>query len=94
MARLRAGLLMVDEGNYDDVVSRVQILANENNRLRHSAREALGLAAWKDGKAAEAEGYFIQLADDQAAPKNIGERAGLMLDVIKSSGKSAAKSGS
>jgi hypothetical protein len=91
MARLRAGLLLVDTGSYEDVARLVEVLSSDGNPLRHSAREALGLAAWKAGKAAEAEGFFKQLADDDEAPRNIGERAGLMLDVIKSSGKSPAK---
>lgn len=91
MARLRAGLLLVDTGSYEDVAQRLEVLSSDGNALRHSAREALGLAAWKAGKAAEAEGFFKQIADDDEAPRNLGERADLMLDVIKSSGKSAPK---
>ena len=91
MARLRAGLLLVDNGAYDDVAKRVEVLSNDANPLRHSAREALGLAAWRAGKAAEAEGFFKSLADDQDAPKNVVERANVMLDVIKSSGLGAPK---
>jgi hypothetical protein len=91
MARLRAGLLLVDTGSYEDVAKQVEVLSSDGNPLRHSAREAMGLAAWKAGKAVEAEGFFKQLADDDEAPRNLGERAELMLDVIKSSGKSAPK---
>ena len=47
MARLRAALLLVDTGSYADVSSRVEALAADGNALRHSAREALGLSAWK-----------------------------------------------
>ncbi len=91
MARLRAGLLLVDAGSYEDVAKQVEVLSTDGNPLRHSAREALGLAAWKAGKAAEAEGFFKQIADDDEAPRNLGERAELMLAVIKSSGKSTPK---
>lgn len=91
MARLRAGLLLVDTGSFEDVSARVEVLSSDGNPLRHSAREAMGLAAWKAGKAAQAEGFFKQLADDDEAPRNLGERAELMLDVIKSSGKSTPK---
>lgn len=93
MARLRSGLLLVDNGTYEEVSKRVEVLSTDSNPLRHSAREAMGLAAWKAGKAVEAEGFFKQLADDDAAPKNLSERANLMLDVIKSSGLSAPKTG-
>jgi hypothetical protein len=91
MARLRAGLLLVDTGSYEDVAKQVEVLSSDGNPLRHSAREAMGLAAWKAGKAVEAEGFFKQLADDDQAPRNLGERAELMLDVIRSSGKSTPK---
>jgi hypothetical protein len=94
MARLRAGLLMVDSGKYQDVAARVEVLSSEVNPLRHSAREALGLAAWKEAKAAEAEGFFKQIADDTTAPANLVQRANLMLDVIKASGLVPQKTGS
>lgn len=93
IARLRAGLLMVDNGKYQDVAARVEVLSSAANPLRHSAREALGLAAWKESKAAEAEAFFKQIADDPDAPRNLAERANLMLDVIKSSGLSPSKNG-
>jgi hypothetical protein len=51
VARLRAALLLVDHGSYADVSGRVEALTNDTNPLRHSAREALGLAAWKEGQA-------------------------------------------
>ena len=50
MARLRAALILVDKGSYEDVSSRAEQLTYDTNTLRHSAREALGLSAWKAGK--------------------------------------------
>ena len=93
MARLRSGLLLVDNGTYEDVSKRVEVLSSDGSALRHSAREALGLSAWKAGKSIEAEGFFKQIADDEEAPKNLSERANVMLDVIKSSGLSTPKTG-
>ncbi len=94
MATLRAALLLVDTGTYEDVAKRAESLASEGNALRHSAREALGLAAWKAEKFTEAQGFFKSIADDDAAPRNLADRADLMLSVITASGKVPAKTGS
>jgi hypothetical protein len=94
MATLRAALLLVDSGTYEDVAKHAEALADESNAMRHSAREALGLSAWKSGKFKEAQGFFQSIADDKAAPRNIGERAELMLSVITASGNAPAKAGS
>lgn len=85
MARLRAGLLLVDHGSYADVAERVEPLTADTNALRHSAREALGLAAWKEGKREDAERLFQQITGDAAAPRNVRQRAGLMSELIAGS---------
>jgi hypothetical protein len=86
MARLRAGLILVDSGSYADVSSRVETLAADTNPLRHSAREALGLAAWKEGRGADALTLFEQISADEFAPRNLRERATLMSELIRGSG--------
>lgn len=86
MARLRAGYLMVDHGSYADVSSRVEALTAETNTLRHSAREALGLSAWKEGRFADALTLFEQIAADAGAPRNTRERATLMAELIRGGG--------
>ncbi|RWB30133.1 tetratricopeptide repeat protein [Mesorhizobium sp.] len=86
MARLRAALLLVDHGSFADVSSRVEALTADTNPLRHTAREALGLAAWKEGKATDALKLFDQIASDDSAPRNARERATLMSELIRGSG--------
>lgn len=86
MAKLRAALLLVDTASYADVSTRVEALAVDGNALRHSAREALGLAAWKEGKSADALKLFDQIVDDEQAPQNIRQRATLMSELIRGSG--------
>ena len=86
MARLRAAFLLVDSGSYDDVAARVETLTADTNAFRHSAREALGLAAWKEGRAADALALFEQIAADEAAPQNSRQRATLMAELIQGSG--------
>ncbi|MFC5385013.1 tetratricopeptide repeat protein [Aquamicrobium segne] len=89
MARLRAGLLLVDSGSYSDVSARVETLASDSDALRHSAREALGLSAWKEGKTADALKLFEQIAEDDQAPQNIRQRATLMSELIRGSGNAS-----
>ena len=89
MARLRAALLLVDHGSYADVASRVETLTGETNPLRHSAREALALAAWKEGRMADAAALYDQIVDDEGAPRNIRQRATLMSELIRGSGASS-----
>lgn len=82
MARMRAGLLLVDHGSYADVAARVETLTGDAHALRHTAREALGLAAWKEGRAEDARELFEQIVQDQAAPRNVRERATMLIELI------------
>lgn len=86
MARLRAALILVDNGTYEDVANRVEALSVDTSTLRHGAREALGLSAWKAGKAADALKFFQQILDDDGAPRNATDRARLMAELIRGSG--------
>jgi len=86
LARLRAGLLLVDTGTLDDVKKRVADLAKPGVPFRHSAREALGLAEWKAGDLKEASNYFNMISADQDAPNAMRGRANLMLDLIAGKG--------
>ncbi|RUZ69977.1 tetratricopeptide repeat protein [Mesorhizobium sp. M7A.F.Ca.US.006.01.1.1] len=89
MARLRAALLLVDHGSFADVSSRVEALTSDTNTLRHTAREALGLSAWKEGKTQDALKLFDQIAADDGAPRNTRERATLMSELIRGSGSAS-----
>ncbi len=86
IASLRAGLLLVDSGTREDVAKRVAELAKPGIPFRHSAREALGLAAWKVRDLEEAAKYFNQISEDQDAPNSMRGRANLMLDLIAGKG--------
>jgi len=87
MARIRAAYILVDTGSADDVAQRAEPLSADTSPLRHAAREALGLAAWKDGRMGDAKVLFQQIVDDLNAPRNAKQRAAIMLDLIKSSGE-------
>ncbi|MEW9807504.1 tetratricopeptide repeat protein [Mesorhizobium sp. ZMM04-5] len=86
MANLRAALILVDTGSYADVSARAEALTADTNPLRHSAREALGLSAWKESRFADALTLFEQVAADNEAPRNVRERATLLAELIRGQG--------
>jgi hypothetical protein len=91
IAQLRAALLLVDAGTFEDVKKRVGNLAKAGVPFRQSAREAIGLAAWKSGKLEEAAKYYNMISEDQDAPGSMRGRANLMLDLIAGKGGPARK---
>ncbi|HXV30742.1 MAG TPA: tetratricopeptide repeat protein [Sinorhizobium sp.] len=86
-AKLRAAYLLIDAGSYEQISAEVEQLAVPQNAMRHSAREALGLAAYKAGDYAKAKSWFQQIADDTESPRGVANRAQMLLDVIAASGK-------
>ena len=87
LARLRAAWLLIDTGTYDQVSTEVEVMTGDTNALRNSAREALGLAAFKAGDFARAKQWFEAIGNDATAPRNVASRAQIMLDNIAASGK-------
>lgn len=86
-ARLRAGWLLVDSGTYDQVAAEVDDLAVPSSQMRHGAREALGLSAYKAGDYSKARDWFQLIVDDAEAPGGAASRARTMLALITASGK-------
>ncbi len=86
MARLRAAYLLVDTGSYADVAARTEVLTADSSSLRHAAREALALAAWKEDRDADALALFEQIVADNSAPRNTRQRSEIMIELIRGSG--------
>jgi hypothetical protein len=86
IANLRAAYILVDHGSYADVAKHAEALTDDANPLRFSAREALGLAAWKDGKSADALKLFDEISGDATAPAGSRSRANMMAELIRGSG--------
>lgn len=86
VARLRAGLLLVDHGSYDDVSNRLLSMADTGKSFRHSAREGLGLAAWKAKDYKQALIWFQAITQDGQAPAGVRERAGIMMQLLAGQG--------
>lgn len=89
VAHLRAAWLLIDTGTYEQVSAQVEGMATPGNAMRHSAREALGLAAYKAGDMVRAREWFDQIAEDAETPRNVANRAQMMLGNIVASGKTS-----
>jgi hypothetical protein len=87
LAKLRAAWLLIDTGTYEQVAAQAEGMVAQGQMLANSAREALGLAAYKAGNMPQAKQWFKQIADDGTAPRNVSNRAQIMLDNIAASGK-------
>jgi hypothetical protein len=88
-ARLRAAYLLVDTGSYEEVSAEAEQLTNATSPMRHSAREVLGLSAYKHGDFTRAKEWFEQVVNDGESPRNVANRAQMMLDLITASGKTS-----
>lgn len=88
LARLRAGLLRVDEADKDEMLQRFGPLLN--GPYRHTAREYLGLAALKRGDAEAAGKWFDEIVIDPNAPANLRQRVQAFLSLVSGGGKFAA----
>ncbi len=89
VAHMRAAWLLIDAGTYEQVSAEVEAMATPTDAMRHSAREALGLAAYKAGDMARAREWFEQITEDAEAPRNVANRARMLLDNIIASGKAS-----
>ena len=83
VARLRAALLVLDLATLDSMRERLDPLAGIGGPFRHSAREILGLSAWRNGDVEAARTYFEQILADTGVPAGIGDRADMMLSLIR-----------
>lgn len=90
LARIRAGLLLVDTAPQAEVASRLEPLAAAGNGWRHSAREILALAAWKAGNAEDTRRWAQELIGDIEAPPGARSRAQLLLDLSSGTNEPAS----
>jgi hypothetical protein len=81
-ATLQAAALRLDKADYAEMERRLKDLAEGDSAWRFSARELLGLSAYRLNDMREAEKQFGALVGDQGTPPNLRERADMMLALI------------
>lgn len=82
LARIRAGYLLIDTAERAEIEERVEGLASEASAWRHSARELLGLAAYREGDYGGAAQRFQEILSDQETPQDLRTRAQLMMSLV------------
>lgn len=82
LANVRGALILVDTGSRDDVEARLAKLNTRDNPWRNTARELLGLAAYKAGDMATADRLYNEIVGDPAAASNVKQRAQIMLSLL------------
>src|SRR5215470_1637769 len=82
LATIQAATLRLDTADYAELERRVKSLVDQGSPWRYSARELLGLSAYRQNNIPAAEKQFSELVADQATPQNLRERANMMLSLI------------
>lgn len=88
-ARVQAATLRLDDADRAEIVRRLAGLNTDTNAWRYSARELLGLAAFRSGDTGESEKIFSQILADSGAPAEIRRRAEAMLALLVKTPKAA-----
>lgn len=89
-AALQAASLRLGKADFTEMQNRLNPLVGDESPWRYSARELLGLAAFKAGKNDEARNLLTPLLVDQKAPRSITNRVQIVLAEI-AGGELAAK---
>ncbi len=81
-AVIQAAGLRLDKADYAEMEQRLKGLIDTNSAWKFSARELLGLSAYRLNDMREAERQFSALVGDQGTPPNLRERADMMRALI------------
>jgi hypothetical protein len=81
-AAIQAATLKLDTADFAEMEQRLRTLAEGDSPWRYSARELLGLSAYRLNNMAEAEKQFSALIGDQGTPSNLRVRANMMVSLI------------
>ena len=92
LATVQAAMLRVDTADYAEMERRLKGLVEGNSPWRFSARELLGLSAYRHQDMRAAEEQFSALLADQKTTPNLRERANMMLALIVSATPSQSSS--
>lgn len=81
-ARLKSALALMDTAPFAAIDERLKPLLGEKRPYRIAAREALGMAKLKAGRAADARSDFVVLTLGQGVPDSMRQRAQAAITLI------------
>ncbi len=88
LAALRAGMLLVDTAQYDEVQRRLEPLADPTGIYRHAAREMLALSAWRNKNTTATRRWVDAILSDGATPGTLRSRTERLAAMIAAAGQS------
>lgn len=88
LARVRAGLLLVDTASFADLRTRLEGAAGADRPFRHTAREVLAFAAWRAGDSGEARKWSETILTDPQSPPSTRNRIEMLGALIQPEAKS------
>jgi hypothetical protein len=88
-AQIQLAALSVDKETYESLARSLGALRSGTSEWRFTAKEILGLAAYKEGKKAEAEQLYREIMSDGEAPAGMRQRAQVMLALLLEQSKAA-----
>jgi hypothetical protein len=88
LARVRAGLVLLDTAPFDEMRTRLEALTAAGRPFRHTARELLAMAAWRAGDAATARRWAEMIATDPESPAGTRDRVQMLIALGASGAKS------
>ncbi len=90
LASIKSAMLRIDTADWTEMQNRLTPLKDAKNPWHASAKELLGLSAWKAGKFAEAEQEYQSLVENRTTPGGIRQRAEMMLALLLDAAKAPA----
>lgn len=88
-ARLQVAALSVDTASYESLAKDLDALRSGTSEWRFTAKEILGLSAYRNGKKEEAERLFGEIVSDGGAPPGMRQRAEIFLTLLLEKPKAA-----
>ena len=78
-AKIKAGLILVDNGNYSDIELLLDEVVRAGGPFSFHAKEIMALSLIKEGRVIEAQGIFKDISEDASAPPVLARRAEIFL---------------
>jgi hypothetical protein len=78
LARVRAGLILVDTAPLEELRTRLAPAAEPGRPFRHSARELMAFASWRAGNAAETKRWVDMITADAESPQAVRSRVEML----------------
>ena len=88
LAALRAASLLIEQSSFSDVRRLLQRMDASGHPYRHTARELLALAAWREGNSTELRRLVAVMLTDPETPASTRSRVEMLVALTAADGKS------